>query len=369
MAEGGLFITLYDNDSLELYLQKNLYSFLMKPQFGIPSAHSRHFHALADYSCIREGTHIFFFSKRRIIYGGQAIGHQSLGSFYLNGTHSPLGREAKAELFWDESSRYEPTSHKGIFLVEEIEKCQPYVLIFKDYLELKRKMICTDELYFIIGKLGFPLPSNSIQNMGFCTMTPGETVVLMNLLRQSKEIFISNKDFSGITIGENKTLFNKNLGIKDLAYDYKKGSILNEAHLEASLLANPGLFKNELLRPEKKDVICRQVPISPFKSYQMDRSDICYYRHDNPIKEGTLPNIIIELKNKIAGIDSIIQTQKYLRWIKQILDNSFVKIDIKAFIFAPSFSLTSVKRATSEFKDRIYLVSFSGDILSLDDLI
>ena len=63
---GGLFIALYDEDSLKLYLNKGLYGFLMPPiKESVPSSHSRHYAILADYACSREGAELFFFLKTK----------------------------------------------------------------------------------------------------------------------------------------------------------------------------------------------------------------------------------------------------------------------------------------------------------------
>ena len=115
---GGLFIALYDDESLKLYLDKGVYGFLMPPVFtDRPNSRSRHYHILADYACSREGTDVFFFLKRKIVYGGKIFGNRESGSFYLNGLTSPLGRVADAELFWDESVRakYFETDTPGVF--------------------------------------------------------------------------------------------------------------------------------------------------------------------------------------------------------------------------------------------------------------
>ena len=48
---GGLFIALYDEESLKLYLDKGLYGFLMKPVMtSMPTAKSRYYAILADYA-------------------------------------------------------------------------------------------------------------------------------------------------------------------------------------------------------------------------------------------------------------------------------------------------------------------------------
>ncbi|MEA3223362.1 MAG: hypothetical protein U9P49_09400, partial [Thermodesulfobacteriota bacterium] len=203
MSSAGFFITLFDRDTLKLYLNKRVYGFHMPPVYGEVSNRSRHYAALADYGCSRRDTHIFFFLKREIIYGGQVIGSEKYGSFYLNGRYSPLCRNANATLFWDESNRncYSSTARKGIFTRPDVknnnsEVCQPYILMFKDRLGLSGKTISSYQLYFNIGKYPFPLPTNSISGMSFCTMTPFETNMALELLKNEsiKRYEFSNYD-------------------------------------------------------------------------------------------------------------------------------------------------------------------------------
>lgn len=81
---GGLFIALYDEESLKLYLDKGVYGFLMPPVMSNqPSSRSRHYNVLADYACSREGTDVFFFLKRKIVYGGKIyMATESPGLFF-----------------------------------------------------------------------------------------------------------------------------------------------------------------------------------------------------------------------------------------------------------------------------------------------
>src|SRR5688572_28313064 len=115
----GVFITLYDEKTLGLYLKNGIYGFLMAPTRGVIKSRGKHYNALADYVCMREGTHVFFFLQRKVIYGGQVNGSSNFGAFVLNGTDSPLGLFAKSPLCWDESKRsgYLSTNEEGIFIV------------------------------------------------------------------------------------------------------------------------------------------------------------------------------------------------------------------------------------------------------------
>jgi len=347
MSTSGFFITLFDRETLKLYLNKGIYGFHMPPIYGEVPLRSKHYAALADYGCAREGTHVFFFLKREIIYGGQIIGSKEYGSFYLNGIYSPLGRNAKAELFWDESFRtcYSRTEQEGIFVrpnINETKVCQPYILLFEDKLGLAGKVISSDQLYFNIGKYPFPLPTNSISGMGFCTMTPFETNIALELLQKESIKSYEFRNYDEVDITGDKTPYHPRYDIKNL------NEAINESHLEASVLSNPYLLKEEL-RPDRDTTLCRQVPISPFKPFQMDRADICYYK--DSFSKGALPFIIIELKNKSAGRAECEQTERYLKWLKKCAPDESKNIDI--YLIAPGFKRTaSVSR---EFRNQIHL--------------
>ncbi len=49
----------------------------------------------------------------------------------------------------------------------------------------------------------------------------------------------------------------------------------------------------------------------------MDRADICYYS-DDLICDGTVPNVVIEVKNKKCGKNEIEQLIRYIRWLYKI---------------------------------------------------
>lgn len=338
MPSSGLFVTLYDEDTLNLYLDKGVYGFLMPPVLGEVSSRSRHYAALGDYACAREGTHVLFFLKRKIVYGGQIIGSRSFGAFYLNGPYSPMGRKAEARIYWDESKRdrYAGTDQPGVFEVPGVGlRCQPYLIIFKDELNLKGRTITSDQLYFELGKYSYPLPSNSISGMGFCTLTPGETDIALSLLTKEPSGRLPGISSEKLDIEGSPLPFHPRYGILSLKEAFTRSLFINEAHLEASVLANPNLLPKEL-RPEKA-TICRQVPVSPFKPYQMDRADICYFREDR-IGDGTVPNVVIELKSKQARKNAVEQVERYLQWFYKVLGKNASKISV--YLLAPSFAVT-----------------------------
>lgn len=240
MPDSGLFVTLFDEQTLRLYLARGVYGFHMRLEQKV-SRYSRHYAALADYACARRGTHIFFFLKRHIVYGGQVIGSSDHGAFYLNGPYSPLGHRAKAELVWDESkrSRYRQTTRKGIFtrpLVNKIPISQPYLLLFEDALELKGKSIVSDELYFELGEFPYPLPTNSITGMGFCTMTPAEVTKTLRLLRERPDKPFETSTDETIELSGKPLPFSPQRGISN---SDQNAHILNQMRNAVSLLIEP----------------------------------------------------------------------------------------------------------------------------------
>ena len=355
---GGLFIALYDEESLKLYLDKGVYGFLMTPVMKAkPSVKSRHYAILADYACSREGTDVFFFRKRKVVYGGKIYGNKEIGSFYLNGKTSPLGRKADADLFWDESERnkYTSTNEPGVFKVRKDggDKAQPFLFQFVQN-ENTGKYIISDDLYFELGKYPYPLPSNSMQNMGFCTLTPGEVQILNELISTSTKKI----DFEGL--GE----IDKH-GI-ETAFDDKlvslEDELVNEAQLEFTILASLKPFAGFLTDDY---VLCRQVPLSPYKPAEMDRADICLYSMNTPIKNGTIPNVVIELKKEKATKTAYVQVIRYLKWLKAITtEEEFEKVIV--YIIAPQIGRIRRKSVEVTFENKIKMYSIeSGKFVEL----
>ena len=350
---GGLFIALYDEDSLRLYLDKGVYGFLMTPILEPkPKAQSRHFAILADYACSREGTDVFFFLKRKIVYGGKIYGNKDIGSFYLNGETSPLGRKAKADLFWDESKRkkYFETKVPGIFKIRKDggDKAQPFMFQFLQN-ENTGKYIISDDLYFELGKYPYPLPSNSMQGMGFCTLTPGEVLTLNDLLAKSTNRIVF-KGMGEIDKQGKETIFDDEL--VSLNED-----LVNEAQLEFTILSSLKPFADFL---NDNNVLCRQVPISPFKPSEMDRADICLYSMNSPIKNGTIPNVMIELKKDKATKSAYDQVTRYLRWLENITTEAeFEKVSV--YIIAPQIGRIYRHKVDLKYENKIKMYSIKNE--------
>ena len=353
MPSSGLFITLYNNETLNLYLDKGVYGVLREPILKKVGSRSRHYAALADFACEREGNHVFFFEERRVIYGGQIIGSKKHGSYYINGPYSPEGRSIKAPISWDESNRakYKPTDKPGIFEVPTqngLEKrCQPYLIRFHDKLGIKGKSIISDDLYSELSFYPYPLPSNSIRGMSYCTLTPGETDILIDLLKKDSEDFFK-VPIDTIDFKEEPILFNPSLGISKLT------EATSKLHFEASVLSNPDLLPPEL-RPNNA-AICRKVPITPHKPFQEDRADICYFT-DEPIKDGTIPNTVIEFEWKKADESKILKIVRYIKWLSKVIPNEYVNISF--YFFAPSFKQNIKSYIPREYANQIKLIKFT----------
>jgi len=333
MDTRGLFITLADKPTLKLYLEQGVFSQHMSPEEGIPDSY-HHYRALADYGSARNGAHVFFFREGKIYYGGQVIGSDDYGAFYLNGQRSPLGRNADADLVWDESIRedYERIE-PGLFTTDDDDNpedavCQPFLLQFEDKRDLKGTWVASDDLYFSLGEYPYPLPTNTISGMGFCTMTPGETEMLLQLLEDNPRGVEEPESDIDVEIQDDPVPY-------DPKYDITVAKEAHmESHLEAAVISNPSLLPEEL--QPKDETVCRQVPICPFKPENLDRADVCYFGKE--LEGGTVPDTIIELKVNGAGANAARQVRKYSRWLDQRHPKVADEIDL--LVYAPRFKRT-----------------------------
>ena len=364
----GLFILMYDEGRIKEDIEKGRYGFLMPPIFEeeVPSQ-SKHYAALCDYACCSKGTEIFFFTKRKVFYGGTITKNNGNNPvFYLNGNTSPLCRKANSELFVDMSNVFQRIE-EGVYEIylknskRTIIRSLPYIIEFEKN-ELSGKQILSDELYFELGKYNFPFPSNAIQKMAICTLTPRETEILMNLIEKSDDRILFEHSPQENNLNNEKVLFYKDLIGEE---------IRSESHLEFSLLADNDKLKSIVSKTikltEKENFVKgRQIPLSPFKPMQFDRADICLYDLNNPIKNKSLPNIIIELKKDKTNYKAYEQVTRYLRWIEQITSNEeFEKV--RAIIIAPDFKRTlnikelKKRKITLKYNAKIKLFSLDKD--------
>jgi hypothetical protein len=348
MPESGLFITIDKKETLDLYVHSGVYGELRSPEFKEVSNRSMHYAALADAASARKGDHVFFFNERSIIYGGQIEGSNKYGSFIINGPNSPLGRKANAEICWNECSRkmYKETEDFGVFTTSKnATKCQPYLIKFSDELGLKGYGIESDKLYAELSmRYNYPLPSNAIQRKSFCTITPGETQILLELLRNGQVMIDHPKDIVQL---DNPLFYNPSMGISHLSQAKSK------YHHDAMLIANPSLLPKNL--HPRTAAICRKVPLTPFKPSNMDLADLCYY-DDASLAEGTIPNTIIEMDWKITDSKKVVKLVKHIEWLQKVVPNEFK--DISYNVFAPGFKNNVRGKIPKEYRSIIHLISY-----------
>jgi hypothetical protein len=186
-----------------------------------------------------------------------------------------------------------------------------------------------------------------MQGMGFCTLTPGEVTTLYTLISNSDQRIKFEEEGEVDKTGEG-TLFESNLvSVND--------ELVNEAQLEFTILSSIEPFADFL---QDEYVLCRQVPISPFKPSEMDRADICLYSLSKPIKNGTIPNVIIELKKDVGNKAAYEQVERYLKWIKNITTPEEYS-EVKAYIIAPRISRIKAASVSGEYNDKILMYSIS----------
>lgn len=194
--------------------------------------------------------------------------------------------------------------------------------------------------------------------MSFCTLTPGEVLTLTKLISQSEEKI----DFTSVDDINKVENVNEMLFQKDLVSI--KNELVNEAQLEFTILSSLEPFSMFLADDY---VLCRQVPISPFKPSGMDRADICLYSMNQPIKNGTIPNIIIELKKDVAKKDAYIQVSRYLRWLETITTPDEFK-EIRVYIIAHKIGRIKKSKVDLKYSDKIKLYSIDlSEFVLLED--
>lgn len=354
----GAFVALFDHATLALYLREGVYAthLPLVDSHGIPGR--AHWGTAADYACLRPGSHIFFFLKRELVYGGEVVGPAAGPAFFLNGQSSPAGAAAGAPLCWDESTRGS-YAHimPGVFRrpslagpAGEVQVAQPYLIRFEDRLGLQGRFIRSDDLYFELGDFPFPLPSNSMQGMTFCILTPAEVEIALDLLQRSGR---KRHD----ECPDDTTLKGEPLPFDLRSLPSEARDCTSEAQLEFAAAANPPLLWQHLPRDLVPSAcsVARQVPISPFKSYQMDRADLCFF-HQPAVLRGAIPNLIVELKAKRAGSAEVEQIDRYLLWLrKRLLQEAD---GIQLVLFAPSFARTV--RPLAHWGDQVRLVSYDA---------
>lgn len=334
--QSGAFIALYDEASLKLYLKHGVYSTLLRVWNQQSSKATKHFAALSDYCALRPGSEIFFFIKRKIYYGGRLIGPETSNTdtagYFLNGPLSPWAQKAAAPILWDESNRarYSVSAPPGVFKIpgefrppDIGERFQPYLIKFDTTSDLSGRCIASDALYWATAKEHmFPLPSNSMEGMSFCIISPEEVRIAMDLFRKSdKRIDLRDAEPSCATSQKPSPANSPNHAMpSNLSDAYRRA--FNENELEALILSKPELLK-DAVELKTSDALARQIPLCPFKSGGMDRADIVFYSNAGDF--GALPRAIVEVKLGQANKACYNQVARYLEWIALARDKDFAR--------------------------------------------
>ena len=83
------------------------------------------------------------------------------------------------------------------------------------------------------------------------------------------------------------------------------------------------------------------------------------------IRDGTIPNTIVELKYKSVGKNEVQQIVRYVKWLNKIVPDELDRISI--YLFAPSFNRSVDSYIPREFKTRIKLIPFDLRAKRLED--
>jgi hypothetical protein len=329
-SRSGAFIALYDEPTLKLYLKHGVYATLLRDWTASSKKSSKHFAALCDYCTLRPGSEIFFFLKRKFVYGGRVSRPKDyaseLAAFHLNGAESKWGNGTGAPLLWDESNRarYSATRPGFISVPGVGERFQPYLLKFETDEDLTGRWVWADELYWGTAKQHmFPLPSNSMQGMSFCILSPAEVTLAKSLLtRDRKRISLEDVEGSVCQTAYAPSLANNPFAALPASLSEAYSRAFNENELEAFLLGNPKLLE-PAIRLGEGDVLSRQVPLCPFKSGGMDRADIVVYSNDE--RYAALPRAIVEVKLGEANAKCYRQLARYLEWLAVVRTVDFAR--------------------------------------------
>lgn len=353
MLQGGIFVTLYDKETLKLYLDQGIYGQHMTPQEGEPSSYSAHYRTFADYGAVRDGYHVFFSLNREIYYGGQIRGSDEHGAFYINGQKSPMGREADAPLVWDESDRdtYEATDEPGVFKTDDDDTgtCQPFLVQFEDGLDLAGAYVTADQFYLALGNYPYLLPAHDLEERNSFTLTPGEVNTLVELLKTKSEGHIEPLNNETVEFEREPIPYSPMYGIGKLS------EARSQSHLESSILANPSLLPKEVC--PAGTTICRNMPISPFRPRDIDRADVSYF-HEETVQEGTIPNAILYPRNQAPEADLVNQIDRQLQWLDRLLGLEAKRI--VAYVLTPRLSNEFAERCNERLVEkRIECLTYS----------
>lgn len=352
MDTGGVLVSVSDEETLNLCLERGIYGQHVTLQEGDSPWYGGHYSTLADHATLRDRNHVFFSHSGKVYYGGQVVGSDDYGAFYVNGRNSLMGRQADAPLVWDESSRdaYAETDNPGVFRTDEGDywTCQPFLIRFEGE-EMVGSYVDRHRFYFELGDYPHLLPSHQRSATDFCTLTPGETETLVTLLEDDCDGRIDVSSDENVELVGEPAPFSPGHGIR------RPEDARSVLHLQAAVVSNPLLLPRRF-RPDDC-IICRAVPISPYKPGPVPRADVCYYSETDPIEDGTLPNTILNIRTDKIGDYAGRQIRKYFLWLYRLLGDDATRIDV--FVYAADCLPTFWDEIPDEYESQVEIVTFA----------
>lgn len=353
MDTGSVLVTVNDEDTLNLCLERGVYGQHVTLQEGNSPQYGGHYSTLSDHSTLRDGNHVFLSLDGSVYYGGQIVGPADYGAFYVNGRNSLVGRRADAPLVWDESSRdaHEATDGPGVFETagNDYWTCQPFLVRFEDEMGMAGTYVDRHRFYFELGDYPYLLPSHRRSETDFRTLTPGETETLVTLLEDDRDGRIDVSSDENVALADEPVPYSPGRGIRN---PEDARSVL---HLQAAVVSNPLLLPRRF-RPDDCTV-CREVPISPYRPGPFPRADVCYYSESDPIEDGTLPNAILDVRTDEIEDCAGRRVRQYLLWLYRLLGDDATRID--AFVYAADCSPAFWTEVPDEYESQVEVATFA----------
>lgn len=326
MPDGGVVITVRNEDVLPLYLAYGVYGKKLRLGTDDDPNPESYVRTLAEYAACRQGDHVFFRCRGRFYYGGRVLGSASHGAFYINGRRGLLGKRAEAPIVWDESrwNRFEPPAREGLDSASRPPVCQPFLLRFRDWMQFRGRWIDEDAFYFALRDYNHLLPTTWMTS-NMVSTSPGETEVLLDGLMREPGGELSPVVGRDVDFAE-----------EPIAYDPSYGPDLSGARsredLLAAALADPSQLPGRV-RPDGS-AIGHRVPVTPHRPRDVESADVGYYS-DRRLRDGTLPDVLVYLDAEPAGAETGRRIERQHRWLTSLLGDDVR--DVEFYAVAPAF--------------------------------
>lgn len=326
MPNGGVVISVKDEDNIPVYLSSGVYG--LKLRLGPPDDPNLgpYVRALEAYASCRRDDHVFFHTGDRFVYAGRVRGSDRYGAFHLNGRRGFLGRRAAAPLVWGGTAPGPLGTHSqdSTDITGRRRISCPFLLRFGDYLGLAGRWVDGHSVYLSLGDYPHLLPITWTRSR-MISISPGETKRLLSL-------FVEDSAGCLPAVAE----MDSSVSDEAVPYDPRYGPNYQGANttegLTAALLAHP--FQLPSLRPPAHAVIAHQVPISPYRPSDVPTVDVAWYTDQSP-RDGTIPDVLLFVSVEPAGLDLARRIERQHAWLERLI-GAVGDVEIKAV--APEFT-------------------------------